>query len=150
LFESAHRCGLKFECQQCSSCCGGGPGYVWLSEADIALLAAHLKLETEIFVATYCRTVEVEGGRALSLRERKNYDCVFLESGRCAVYPARPVQCRRYPFWEEIIATEESWKAESAFCPGVGKGSLVSPEIITDAILEMRAHPRKLFPVKKL
>ena len=100
-------------------------------------------------MATYCRYVEVEGGRALSLRERKNYDCVFLETGRCSVYQARPAQCRCYPFWEEIIASEETWKAESAFCPGVGKGSIKSPETITDAILEMHAHPRKLFPAEK-
>lgn len=149
MFESAHRCGLSFECQKCSSCCSGGPGYVWLSEADIGLLAERLNLAVDEFVATFCRFVEVEGGKALSLRERKNYDCVFLEDGRCSVYDARPVQCRRYPFWEDIVATEEAWKAESAYCPGVGKGSIVSPEAIADAVLEMRSHPRKLFPIEK-
>lgn len=149
MFESAHRCGLKFECLKCSSCCGGGPGYVWLSEADIGNLSERLGLAADVFVSTCCRFVEVEGGRALSLRERKNYDCIFLEEGRCSVYDTRPAQCRRYPFWEEIVASEEAWKAESAYCPGVGKGPIVAPEAIADAILEMRANPRKLFPAEK-
>lgn len=149
MFEAAYRCGLKFECQKCSSCCGGGPGYVWLSEADIGLLMERLGLEFDTFVATYCRFVEVEGGRALSLRERRNYDCVFLDGCRCSVYESRPAQCRRYPFWEEIIATEESWKAEAEHCPGVTKGSIVPPETIADAVLEMRANPRKLFPSER-
>jgi Fe-S-cluster containining protein len=146
MFESAHQCGLRFECRQCSSCCSGGPGYVWLSEADINLLANHLNLSVDTFIQRSCRFVEVEGGKALSLRERKNYDCIFLENGRCSVYEARPAQCRRYPFWEEIIATEEAWKAEQRYCPGVGKGDLVPPEAITDAILELRANPHRIFP----
>ena len=146
MFESAHRRGLRFECQQCSSCCCGGPGYVWLPDADIALLADHLNLAVDAFMQTCCRFVEVEGGRALSLRERKNYDCVFLENGRCSVYEARPVQCRRYPFWEEIIATEEAWLSEQRYCPGVEKGDIIPPEAIADAILELRANPRKIFP----
>ena len=145
MFESAHQSGLRFECQQCSSCCSGGPGYVWLSEADISLLANHLNLSIDIFIQTFCRFVEVEGGKALSLRERKNYDCIFLEGGRCSVYEARPVQCRRYPFWEEIIATEEDWEAEKRYCPGVGRGGIVSPEAIADSILEMCANQRKIF-----
>lgn len=149
MFEKAHRCGLRFECKKCSSCCGGGPGYVWLSDADIKLLMKRLGLDFNAFVTTYCRFVDVGGGKALSLRERGNYDCLFLENGRCSVYEARPTQCRRYPFWEEVVATEEAWKAESAYCPGVESGPVVPPEEIAGAILEMRANPRKIFPTRQ-
>ncbi len=103
-------------------------------------------MEFETFSETYCRSIEAEGGRALSLREKAGYECVFLEGGKCSVYPARPIQCRTYPFWEELLESEESWKAEASSCPGVGKGAIVPPEAIAHAILERRSNPRRIFP----
>ncbi|PKL05894.1 MAG: hypothetical protein CVV53_07130 [Spirochaetae bacterium HGW-Spirochaetae-9] len=145
MFENADGRGLRFECQQCSYCCTGSPGFVWLSDADIANLCAFFSLDFEEFSRTYCRSIEVEGGTSLSLKEKSGYDCIFLESDHCSVYAARPIQCRTYPFWGEIIETERSWKSEAALCPGIGAGPLVSPEQIAASFLEMRAHPRRVF-----
>lgn len=145
MLEDASSRGLRFECQQCSFCCTGSPGFVWLSDADISSLCAFFTMDPEEFFRSYCRSVEVEGGTALSLREKSGYDCIFLEGGRCSVYAARPVQCRTYPFWEEILETESSWKSEATYCPGIGAESLVLPEKIAAAFLEMRAHPRRVF-----
>jgi hypothetical protein len=145
MLEDASSRGLRFECQQCSYCCTGSPGFVWLSDADIAGFCAFFAMDLQEFSRVYCRSIEVEGGRALSLREKSGYDCIFLEGGRCSVYAARPVQCRTYPFWEEILETETSWKAEASCCPGIGCGALVPPEKIAAAFLEMRAHTRRLF-----
>ncbi|MDP2792209.1 MAG: YkgJ family cysteine cluster protein [Rectinemataceae bacterium] len=145
MHENASSRGLRFECQQCSFCCRGSPGFVWLSEADISGLCAYFAMDLGKFSRSYCRSVEVVGGRALSLKEKSGYSCIFLENGICAVYAARPVQCRSYPFWEEIIDTETSWASEASFCPGIGKGSPVPPETIASAFLEMRTHPRRVF-----
>ena len=145
MFEMAQRCGLRFECTQCSFCCTGSPGYVWLSDADIDALCAFLGMDFQEFAKTFCGYVEVEGGFALSLREKAHYDCIFLEAGNCSVYTARPIQCRSYPFWEEILDSEKNWKEEAAYCPGIGKGDFVPPQRIAEAVLARRSNPRRLF-----
>lgn len=144
MFESAQKCGLRFECTQCSYCCTGSPGYVWLSGADIDGLLEFLGLAFDDFVQRYCRYVEVEGGHALSLAEEANYDCVFLKAGGCSVYGARPVQCRTYPFWDEILDSERNWMSEAKYCPGIGKGLAVPPEKIAETLLLGQSNPRFL------
>ena len=123
------RGGLDFTCTQCGDCCTGAPGYVWLEAGEVEALAAHLGLERDPFGKRYLRRVE---GR-LSLVEKPGGDCVFFERGRgCTVYAARPSQCRTYPFWPEVIATQDTWRAEFAKCPGVrAGGKRFTPEEIT-------------------
>ena len=148
MFEEANRCGLSFECKECSFCCTGSPGYVWLGHSDIIHLCEYLGTDFDSFVRKYCKYVDAENGKALSIREKAGYDCVFLDAGKCSVYSARPVQCRTYPFWEEILESGEAWAAEAAYCPGIGKGELVAPEKIAELVLERRSSPRRLFPQK--
>lgn len=123
--EGFSRKGLRFECQQCSHCCGGGEsGYVFLSQCDIERLSGTLNLKKDEFLEKYCRTVTTRVGFLTSLLEKANYDCIFLREGFCAVYEARPMQCRTYPFWERIVRDKESWECEASRCPGIGKGKL--------------------------
>ncbi|MCH7752933.1 MAG: YkgJ family cysteine cluster protein, partial [Planctomycetes bacterium] len=35
--------GLRFKCTGCGNCCTGSPGYVWVNQAEINALAAHLE-----------------------------------------------------------------------------------------------------------
>ncbi|WP_171190083.1 YkgJ family cysteine cluster protein, partial [Alienimonas chondri] len=51
------------------------------------------------------------GGR-MSLRERANGDCTFLDpdTRKCTVYAARPVQCRTWPFWDSNLETPADWE----------------------------------------
>lgn len=132
--------GLKFTCSQCGNCCTGGPGYVWISNGEIALLAEHLKIAPETVVEQYCRKIDGK----FSLKERRSpaglYDCVFLKetkvSGRagsgsegddgvihtiraCTVYPVRPLQCRTWPFWPENLASEQAWNHSARKCHGM-------------------------------
>src|SRR5262249_5550758 len=119
--------GLRFSCRQCGNCCRGPePGYVWVSDAEIAALAARLSMSVEQFGRTYLRRV----GARLSLVERANHDCVFWREGEgCAVYEPRPEQCRTFPFWKDITATRESWSRFS-WCRGKDDGRTYSlPEI---------------------
>jgi Fe-S-cluster containining protein len=110
--------GLAFECRRCRKCCGGAPGYVWVSPEEIARLSAALGLSPAAFSAANCRQV---GGRA-SLRERADGDCVLLGPDGCTVYAARPTQCRTFPFWPENVGSAGSWDGLAGRCPGVGSG----------------------------
>jgi uncharacterized protein len=101
----------------------GAPGYVWISDEEIARLARHLSLTVEQTMEKYCRR---SGGR-ISLKETFNrksggYDCVFLQErpavsdGKkvahstrvCSVYAARPGQCRAWPFWDSNLASPKA------------------------------------------
>ena len=116
--------GLKFSCQQCNYCCSVEPGYVFLSERDINVLSAALSLEKQAFVSEYCRTVKVGAMELISLKENEHYDCIFLTDRGCSVYEARPVQCTTYPFWPDILESNENWNKEGKSCPGINKGTV--------------------------
>src|SRR3954470_16948019 len=69
--------GLSFTCTCCGNCCTGGPGYVWMSDAEIDRLAGYFKGSREAVIDEYCRAI----GDKFSLKEnvrQGNYDCVFL------------------------------------------------------------------------
>ncbi len=114
--------GLRFECQRCGRCCTNrGPySFVFLSEADLAALAADRGLERSEFLARHC--VQHEGRTTLRTDLRR---CEFQGAdGSCSVYAARPEQCRSWPFWRENLV-RETWEREvAALCPGVGEGRL--------------------------
>lgn len=120
--------GLAFECQVCGRCCAGPEeGYVWLNEAEIRALAEFLRLEEAEFRARYIRRL----GRRWSLVEKKKgRDCIFLEEGRCRVYPVRPEQCRTWPFWPANLASPEDWSHAARRCRGINRGTLFSLEEI--------------------
>lgn len=65
----------------------------WLAPDDVDMSG-----EPESFV-------ELPEGRRLMALKQRNGACLFLtEEGRCAVHPARPADCRQYPF--DVIGTE--------------------------------------------
>jgi len=58
----------------------------------------------------------------------------FLENKKCSVYTARPMQCRTWPFWKENMNIKK-WNEELInFCPGIGKGKLISASMIQKKI----------------
>jgi Fe-S-cluster containining protein len=61
----------------------------------------------------------------LSLRERSNYDCVFLDRNpfRCSIYRVRPSQCRTFPFWPDVLENKRSWDRYAESCPGMNRGA---------------------------
>ncbi|NUQ63947.1 MAG: YkgJ family cysteine cluster protein [Pirellulales bacterium] len=120
--------GLQFECTGCGDCCTGAPGYVWVDEEEIALLASRLGLGVDAFEEEYVRLV----GRRKSLLEFPNGDCVFFDNvdRRCSVYDSRPRQCRTWPFWESNLKTRRTWAETCRSCPGCGHGPLIPVEEI--------------------
>ncbi|MEK7269915.1 MAG: YkgJ family cysteine cluster protein [Planctomycetota bacterium] len=120
--------GIRFECARCGGCCSGAPGYVWVDVREIESLAGALRMPIAELRRRHTRRVH---GR-VSLVERPGGDCVFLvrPGNACAVYAARPLQCRTFPFWEENLKSEEAWKANLADCPGARRGPVVPAEQI--------------------
>lgn len=151
------RTGLRFTCTQCGNCCTGAPGYVWISREEISRLAAHLQISEQEVVKRYCRRV---GGK-YSLREHRNergeYDCIFLkeemttssQNGQeirftrrtCTVYPVRPLQCRTWPFWSEIVQSPERWERAGKRCHGINHGDRVFTREQVEALRDARDWP---------
>jgi Fe-S-cluster containining protein len=127
--------GLRFRCTRCGKCCTGAPGYVWINEAELIAIAEHRGETVEQTAALYTRQV----GRRVSLREKANGDCVFYDAAEgCTIYPARPRQCRTWPFWESNVVTPEAWEKTCEICPGSGQGELISVEEITRRVKVIR------------
>jgi len=126
--------GLRFACQGCGRCCGGAPGYVWVTKDDLAAIADHLGMTVKAFRRTYVRRL----WRGLSLKEKANYDCVLLDaSGRCVAYDVRPLQCRTWPFWPTNLVSRRAWQSAARRCPGIGQGPLYALEQIEALRAEM-------------
>ena len=122
--------GLHFECQQCGQCCTGEPGYVWVSRHELGVIAKFLKMSEAELRADHTRRV----GLRISLTERPNGDCTFLEksgTGRgCRIYSVRPLQCRTWPFWNLNLRSQNSWNEAGVKCCGINKGEIHSFEEI--------------------
>lgn len=101
-------------------------------------LARHLALEAADFERRYVfRTKNLR-----RLRVPRHAQCTFLKDGGCSVHPAKPTQCRTFPFWPELIDSRAAWHKTGDWCPGIGKGDLVNIENARNVAEEMRAgHP---------
>ncbi|MBX2995049.1 MAG: YkgJ family cysteine cluster protein [Bdellovibrionaceae bacterium] len=127
--------GIQFQCQGSGKCCTshGEFGFVFLTREDRQRMAQHLGLSTSAFTKKYCDKM----GPAFHLKEDpKNPDCMFLKNKGCSIYEARPVQCRTWPFWPEVM-NAKAWKKEVVdFCPGVNKGKVWSRDEIEKNLAE--------------
>jgi Fe-S-cluster containining protein len=78
----------------------------------------------------------------LRFRKPPAGQCHFLTSEGCSIHPAKPTQCRLYPFWPELVEDRAAWNAERVDCPGIGKGELVQIGTACETASEMkRAYP---------
>ena len=125
--------GIKFKCQGSSNCCvsRGSYGFVYLSKKDLTKIAKYLNVSINLFQKKYCQYSD----GYLHLKEINiNGNCQFLENKKCSIYTARPMQCRTWPFWKENMNVKK-WNEELInFCPGIGKGKLISASKIQKQI----------------
>lgn len=129
--------GLRFACTACGRCCSnhGEFAYVFSTRAERKAIAERLGLSLRAFEARYTERVEGDGSRTFLSRDDA---CIFLDpAGRCSIYELRPKQCRTFPFWPELLATEDTWARDVAsFCPGAGSGTLHDAETIRARLAE--------------
>ncbi len=129
--------GLRFECTLCGECCTarGEYAYVYLNADEARALADELGLGLAEFKRRYTEKDEY-GWTQLRFESES---CVFLEPGtkRCTVYAARPVQCRTFPFWRDLVESGRWTDAARKLCPGIGQGPAHRPEDVEARMLEM-------------
>ena len=122
--------GLHSSCQQGGACWTGEPGCVWLSRDELGLIAEFLKISEADLRSEHVRRV----GFRLSLKEKPNGDCTFLQDGTdgrgCKIYSVRPLQCRTWPFWRAVVHSRESWEKEAELCKGMNQGPLYNQDDI--------------------
>ncbi len=95
-------------------------GYVYLTEDDLRRAAAFLGLSRRAFESQYVYRTK----HLLRLRKPRNSQCHFLGEDGCAIHPAKPTQCRVFPFWPELVGSPAAWRRAGKHCPGIGKGGL--------------------------
>ena len=129
---------LRFECQAgCTNCCEQ-KGYVYLTGDDLKRAAAYLGMRARAFEAKYVFRTK----NFLRLRKPRGSQCHFLVGRGCSIHPAKPVQCRVFPFWPELVEDRKEWKRISKYCPGIGTGPLIQIGTALETSREMRiAYP---------
>jgi Fe-S-cluster containining protein len=85
---------IFYECQRCTACCRW-PGNVRVSDAEITALAKFKGLSEFDFIQKYTRLHTDK--RGLSLIEKENHECIFLDGKDCTVQPVKPQQCKDFP-----------------------------------------------------
>jgi Fe-S-cluster containining protein len=106
-----------------------------VSADEIEVLARYRGETIEQFSSKFVRQV----GAQYSLIEKPGGDCIFWDKAAgCTVYPARPAQCRAWPFWPENLATRRDWEDVRKGCPGAGQGRLYSLVEIQSAVATVR------------
>jgi Fe-S-cluster containining protein len=132
------RLGLRFECQRgCINCCDQ-QGFVYLSEDDLTAAAKFVGLTRLRFEKKFVYRTR----NFLRLRKPRNSQCHFLLEGGCAIHPAKPTQCRVFPFWPELVEDRKSWNETAKYCPGIGTGPLIQIGTALEIAEEMKsAYP---------
>ena len=130
--------GVRFECQPgCTNCCEQ-QGFVYLTEDDLDRIAKYVGMTAREFERRYVyRTKNLR-----RLRVPRHQQCHFLRDGGCSIHAVKPVQCRLFPFWPELVDDKREWKKTAAWCPGIGKGELVQIETARERAQGMKtAYP---------
>jgi len=97
--------GLHFACQPgCTACCEQ-KGFVYLTGGDLARAAHFLGMTPAAFERKYVYRTK----NRMRLRVPRESQCNFLRDGGCSIHPAKPTQCRIFPFWPELVESRCEW-----------------------------------------
>jgi len=134
--------GFRFACiPGCTRCCDK-EGYVYLTEEDLRHAAAYLGLTAAEFERRYVyRTRHLM--RLRKPKGRPGVQCHFRDEQGCSIHAVKPVQCRLFPFWPEMVENVKVWRKTARGCPGIGTGPLIQIGSAIETAAEMkRAYPR--------
>lgn len=127
--------GLRFACVPgCTACCDV-PGFVYITEDDLRRIAAYLRMKPAEFESRYVYRTR----HRLRLRKPRSSQCHFLLADGCAVHEVKPVQCRLFPFWPELVEDRDAWQRAGRRCPGIGTGPLFQIGTALEIAEEMKA-----------
>lgn len=133
---------LQFTCiQGCTQCCQQ-KGWVYLTEDDLLRAARFVSLTPAEFERRYV----VRTRHRLRLRKPKNAQCHFLLAGGCSIHPVKPVQCRLFPYWPELVEDRNAWNETARYCPGIGQGPLIQIGTALETAHEMKSAYPALYP----
>lgn len=129
---------VRFECRRgCINCCNQ-KGWVYLTEEDLLRAAAYVGMTPEAFERQYVYRTR----HLLRLRKPPKSQCHFLRADGCSIHPAKPTQCRTFPFWPELLENRWLWHSAARYCPGIGTGPLVQ----IGTALETAEEQRRAYP----
>lgn len=130
--------GLRFACQRgCINCCDQ-EGYVYLTEDDVTRAAQFTGMAAAAFEKKYVYRTRHQR----RFRKPRDKQCPFLEGHGCSIHPAKPTQCRTFPFWPELVENRAEWDQAAQFCPGIGKGRLIQ----IGTAMEIAEEQRRAYP----
>ncbi len=129
---------LRFQCQPgCTVCCDR-EGWVYVTDEDVLRISEYLGMKLADFEQNFIYRTK----KTARLRVPKNANCTFLSEGGCSIHDVKPVQCRTFPFWPELIGSRRDWFETGKWCPGIGQGGLVNIETAKAQADEMaEAYP---------
>jgi Fe-S-cluster containining protein len=137
--------GLRFQCTQCGNCCTGPPGAVWFNAEEGAAMAKDRGIAEDEFYRRYAHQLD-DRWSLVENKTEHGYDCIFLDrtslpgKAVCSVYRARPMQCRTWPFWPEMLESKRTWTTykRRTPCPGMDNGPLIPVQQIRIERAKMR------------
>jgi hypothetical protein len=129
---------VRFTCQRgCTNCCNQ-EGMVYLTENDLVRAATFVGMTPAAFEKKYVVRTRDE----LRFRKPRKKQCPFLLESGCSIHPAKPTQCKTFPFWPELLERKVEWDEAATYCPGIGKGPLIQ----IAAAMEVAEEQRRAYP----
>ena len=116
-----------------------------MTEHDLERAAEFVGLSAAEFEARYVYRTRT----LLRLRKPRGSQCHFLLEKGCSIHPAKPTQCRTFPFWPELVENRRAWKAAARFCPGIGTGQLVQIGTALETAEEHRQAYATMYPATR-
>lgn len=122
--------GVHFKCTQCGACCSR-EGSVLVYRDEAKRIAPRYR--------PGAKPADLAGGLwtwndfydSWMIEIRKGGKCPFLINDKCTIHDIKPRQCATYPFWDEVVDTEETWREEALLCEGINnEEKLYPPDLI--------------------
>lgn len=85
---------IFLECQRCTACCRW-PGQVKLTDNELARLAGFKGMAEHDFIQQFMRLRPDR--RGVTLKDKPNGECIFLDGDVCSIQSVKPQQCRDFP-----------------------------------------------------
>ncbi len=131
---------VRFQCSGCGDCCSGDPDthFIELLAGEAERIREYLQLSKTVFQRDHIVSI-ADIGKGIRINEQGRCSLLGADN-RCQVYQVRPLQCRSYPFWPEIMHSLDTWRAEANHCEGIHQGEAITPQHIESQLALYKVH----------